>query len=196
MVRYFLSNTHKVMTALILVVVLGFFAGTDWSVTFNVLWSLPCTLMRVHHSCFSGGQCGPQKENRMMREWHLYDGDRFPYWSSCDSAHIMQPASPQLISKFCFTVWAGFPEQQREGQKYVVAERPVRRGPRNICADTPAEVANQRRQNVEFAREDWLLSEAIDDTGKDNGSEVVAEHPIKSFTRMGQASSLNTLFDW
>ncbi|KAH8934138.1 hypothetical protein BDL97_18G067500 [Sphagnum fallax] len=94
-----------------------------------------------------------------------------------------------------FAVWAGFPEQQREGQKYVVAERPVRRGPRNICADTPAEVANQRRQNVEFAREDWLLSEAIDDTGKDNGSEVVAEHPIKSFTRMGQPSSLNTLFD-
>jgi hypothetical protein len=29
MVRYFVSNTHKVMTALILVVVLGFFAGTD-----------------------------------------------------------------------------------------------------------------------------------------------------------------------
>ncbi|CAM6011424.1 unnamed protein product [Sphagnum balticum] len=40
--------------------------------------------------------------------------------------------------------------------------------------DTPAEVANQRRQNVEFARQDWLLSEAIDDTGKDNGSEVAA----------------------
>ncbi|KAL3701920.1 hypothetical protein R1sor_019942 [Riccia sorocarpa] len=60
-----------------------------------------------------------------------------------------------------FAVWAGFEEREREGHKFVVAERPVRRTPRNVVGDDPNEVKERRRQQkAEEGSDDWLLCDA------------------------------------
>eukprot|EP00850_Spirogloea_muscicola_P005004 SM000022S07218 [mRNA] locus=s22:619619:622135:+ [translate_table: standard] len=46
-----------------------------------------------------------------------------------------------------FAVWAGFAERQREGQKYVVAESPLRQGPRNAVATEDPQAVAKRRQS-------------------------------------------------
>lgn len=103
-----------------------------------------------------------------------------------------------FVLAFCKTVWAGFPEREREGQKYVVAERPVRRSPRNMCPDTPEEVAEQRRLKADSAAEDWLLCEALDDVEED-GLEVrdvtEVKFPDDGTSNPGMVGSLNTMFD-
>lgn len=71
-----------------------------------------------------------------------------------------------------FAVWADFPERERDGQKFVVAERPVRRGPRNMCPDDPVEVAERRRIKAESATEDWLLCDTLYDASDDATDEA------------------------
>ncbi|KAG0611818.1 hypothetical protein M758_7G166900 [Ceratodon purpureus] len=71
-----------------------------------------------------------------------------------------------------FAVWADFPERERDGQKFVVAERPVRRGPRNMCPDDPVEVAERRRLKAESAAEDWLLCDTLYDASDDATDEA------------------------
>lgn len=45
-------------------------------------------------------------------------------------------------------VWAGLPERGREGQKFVVADRPVRLTPRRVCQDSPEDVAAARKERT------------------------------------------------
>lgn len=94
-------------------------------------------------------------------------------------------------------MWAGFPEREREGQKYVVAERPVRRGPRNMCPDDPQEVAERRRLKADSAGDDWLLCDTLDD-GEDNDDlevQEVSEDKLSQPTKGTAPGSLNTMFD-
>lgn len=71
-----------------------------------------------------------------------------------------------------FAVWADFPERERDGQKFVVAERPVRRAPRNMCPDDPVEVAERRRIKTESTTEDWLLCDTLYDASDDATDEA------------------------
>lgn len=71
-----------------------------------------------------------------------------------------------------FAVWAEFPERERDGQKFVVADRPVRRGPRNMCPDDPAEVSERRRLKSESVAEDWLLCDTLYDASDDATDEA------------------------
>lgn len=54
------------------------------------------------------------------------------------------------------TVWAKFTERQREGQKFVVAERPGLRAPRLICSEDLEVVAQRRRRKAEFRSEEFV----------------------------------------
>lgn len=47
-----------------------------------------------------------------------------------------------------FALWAGYAERQREGQKFVVAERPARTGPRGFVPLTPEEQAAERARRA------------------------------------------------
>eukprot|EP00850_Spirogloea_muscicola_P004156 SM000017S02896 [mRNA] locus=s17:941644:943906:- [translate_table: standard] len=47
--------------------------------------------------------------------------------------------------------FGGFSERQREGQKYVVAERPLRQGPRNAVATEDPQAVVERRQSLRAA---------------------------------------------
>lgn len=52
---------------------------------------------------------------------------------------------------FCLSVWAGFDERSRDGNKFVVAERPVKQSRRNYCAEAEESVIEEckaRRENA------------------------------------------------
>jgi tRNA C32,U32 (ribose-2'-O)-methylase TrmJ len=48
-----------------------------------------------------------------------------------------------------FGVWAGFAERSRDGNKFVVAERPVKQGRRNYCTETEDSIIEERRARKE-----------------------------------------------
>ncbi|OIW18453.1 hypothetical protein TanjilG_13205 [Lupinus angustifolius] len=50
-----------------------------------------------------------------------------------------------------FGVWAGFTERPRDGNKFVVAERPVKQGRRNFCTETDDSIIEERKARRENA---------------------------------------------
>ncbi|XP_024527157.1 uncharacterized protein LOC9634363 isoform X3 [Selaginella moellendorffii] len=56
-----------------------------------------------------------------------------------------------------FSVWAGFPERERDGQKFIVADRPARR--QGLICSNPEEVTQARQQKKLSGSTDWLDSE-------------------------------------
>ncbi|CAL0307247.1 unnamed protein product [Lupinus luteus] len=50
-----------------------------------------------------------------------------------------------------FGVWAGFTERPRDGNKFVVAERPVKQGRRNFCTETEDSIIEERKARRENA---------------------------------------------
>lgn len=50
-----------------------------------------------------------------------------------------------------FPVWAGFPERTREGNKFIVAERPSNQSGRRFCEETAESVAEERKLKKENA---------------------------------------------
>ncbi|XP_021904888.1 uncharacterized protein LOC110819875 [Carica papaya] len=61
-----------------------------------------------------------------------------------------------------FGVWAGFPERLRDGNKFVVAERPVKQVRRNYCMETADSIIEERKSRRENAANGFF-----DDNGKD-----------------------------
>lgn len=55
-----------------------------------------------------------------------------------------------------FAVWAGYPEREREGAKFVVARRPQRTTPRGVVPLTPEEqqALRMQRQGLGLAEEE------------------------------------------
>eukprot|EP01025_Chloroclados_australasicus_P046120 TRINITY_DN50898_c0_g1_i2.p2 TRINITY_DN50898_c0_g1~~TRINITY_DN50898_c0_g1_i2.p2 ORF type:complete len:173 (-),score=30.21 TRINITY_DN50898_c0_g1_i2:442-960(-) len=56
-----------------------------------------------------------------------------------------------------FATWAGYEERQREGQKFIVAERPQRTRPRGVVPLSPEEVCRQRQEKQQRREGDWLM---------------------------------------
>ncbi|KAL1334731.1 hypothetical protein HN51_063709 [Arachis hypogaea] len=50
-----------------------------------------------------------------------------------------------------FGVWAGFGERSRDGNKFVVAERPVKQVRRNFCTETEDDIVEERKARRENA---------------------------------------------
>ncbi|KAL2458585.1 tRNA/rRNA methyltransferase (SpoU) family protein [Forsythia ovata] len=73
-----------------------------------------------------------------------------------------------------FGVWAGFSERTREGNKFLVAEKPVNQMRRNYCTETAASVIEERKLKRENASNGFF-----DESGKDEAA----------------PNLLNTLFD-
>lgn len=64
------------------------------------------------------------------------------------------------------TVWAGFSERVRDGSKFIVADRPLRQGKRNICAGTEESIVEERKLRKESAKNGFF-----DEDGNGNSSE-------------------------
>ncbi|KAJ8420336.1 hypothetical protein Cgig2_012620 [Carnegiea gigantea] len=66
-----------------------------------------------------------------------------------------------------FPVWSGFPERTREGNKFLVAERPARQTRRSFCAESEDAVIEERRIRRENAANEFF-SENADDAAPAN----------------------------
>ncbi|KAI9115071.1 hypothetical protein K1719_014084 [Acacia pycnantha] len=64
-----------------------------------------------------------------------------------------------------FGVWAGFAERSRDGNKFIVAEKPMKQGRRNYCAETEETIAEERK-----ARRENAANNFFDETGNGNSS--------------------------
>eukprot|EP00897_Mesotaenium_endlicherianum_P007096 jgi/Mesen1/6414/ME000329S05577 len=74
----------------------------------------------------------------------------------------LAPSEPFRSPPVTLPMWAGYPERGREGHKFVVEDRPVRRAARNMAPEDPAVVAKRRAQRAELASRDWLGEEEDD----------------------------------
>ncbi|EPS65788.1 hypothetical protein M569_08991, partial [Genlisea aurea] len=59
-----------------------------------------------------------------------------------------------------YGVWAGFSEGNREGNKFVVAEKQEKHNRRNYCSETPESIAEERRLRKEDAANDLFIEDA------------------------------------
>ncbi|OWM74174.1 uncharacterized protein LOC116209293 [Punica granatum] len=84
------------------------------------------------------------------------------YGSGTASLNVTVAASIVLHH---FGVWAGFSERTRDGNKFVVAERPVKQGGKNFCAESVEALIEERKSRRENG------SGVFDDTANGNSSE-------------------------
>lgn len=63
-----------------------------------------------------------------------------------------------------FSVWAGFPERCRDGNKFIVAERPVKQAKRNYCPKTEESIIEERKSRRENASKGFFDEGMIDDS--------------------------------
>ncbi|XP_024539040.1 uncharacterized protein LOC9653118 isoform X1 [Selaginella moellendorffii] len=74
----------------------------------------------------------------------------------CGTASLNVTVAASIVLHH-FSVWAGFPERERDGQKFIVADRPARR--QGLICSNPEEVTQARQQKKLNGSTDWLDSE-------------------------------------
>ena len=63
-----------------------------------------------------------------------------------------------------FSVWAGFSERTREGNKFVVAERPTKQERKNYCAETTESIVEERSLKRENTSNGFFDESVKDDS--------------------------------
>ncbi|KAF6145191.1 hypothetical protein GIB67_041386 [Kingdonia uniflora] len=61
-------------------------------------------------------------------------------------------------------VWAGFPERSRDGNKFIVAEKPVKQARRNYCAESAETITEDRKIRKEIASHGFFDERGSDDS--------------------------------
>ncbi|XP_019180856.1 PREDICTED: uncharacterized protein LOC109175928 [Ipomoea nil] len=80
----------------------------------------------------------------------------------CGTASLNVTVAASIVLHH-FGAWAGFPERSREGNKYVVAERPSMQGKRNYCMESAESIAEERKLKKENASNGFF-----DEIGKED----------------------------
>lgn len=62
----------------------------------------------------------------------------------CGTASLNVTVAASIVLHH-FGVWAGFPERTRDGNKFVVAEKPEKQAKRNYCMETADAIVEERR---------------------------------------------------
>uniref|UniRef100_A0A0D3DE83 tRNA/rRNA methyltransferase SpoU type domain-containing protein n=1 Tax=Brassica oleracea var. oleracea TaxID=109376 RepID=A0A0D3DE83_BRAOL len=83
----------------------------------------------------------------------------------CGTASLNVTVAASIVLHH-FGVWAGFSERVRDGSKFIVADRPLRQGKRNICAGTEESIVEERKLRKENAENGFF-----DEDGNGNSSE-------------------------
>ncbi|VFQ85278.1 unnamed protein product [Cuscuta campestris] len=68
----------------------------------------------------------------------------------CGTASLNVTVAASIVLHH-FGAWAKFPERSREGNKYVVAERPAKQGRRNLCIESVESLSEERKLKRENA---------------------------------------------
>ncbi|ERN07468.1 hypothetical protein AMTR_s00019p00254850 [Amborella trichopoda] len=73
-----------------------------------------------------------------------------------------------------FGVWAGFPERGRDGQKFTVAEKPMKLERRNYCAENAEDKMEERKFKRENASHHWFDEQNANHSSVDSQSSTLA----------------------
>lgn len=78
-----------------------------------------------------------------------------------------------IVIQGCISVWAGFSERTRDGNKFIVAERPVNQARRNYCAETADSIIEERKLKKENAANGFFDASGKDDSSPSNLLDVL-----------------------
>lgn len=80
----------------------------------------------------------------------------------CGTASLNVTVAASIVLHH-FAVWAGFPERTRDGNKFVVAERPARKVGRNFSTETAESVTEERKLKKENDAINGFFDESLED---------------------------------
>lgn len=81
----------------------------------------------------------------------------------CGTASLNVTVAASIVLHH-FGVWAGFSERTREGNKFVVAERPTKQVRKNYCAETAESIVEERRLKRENTSNGFFDESVKDDS--------------------------------
>lgn len=84
------------------------------------------------------------------KEYEICDFFIFIPQYGCGTASLNVTVAASIVLHH-FAVWAGYPERTRDGNKYVVAEKPARQMKKNFCRETDEQIVEERRTKKENA---------------------------------------------
>ncbi|KAL5541734.1 hypothetical protein UlMin_009444 [Ulmus minor] len=79
----------------------------------------------------------------------------------CGTASLNVTVAASIVLHH-FGVWAGFSERSRDGNKFIVAEKPVNQGKRNYGPETAAAIAKERESRREDASNGFFDESGIE----------------------------------
>lgn len=101
-------------------------------------------------------------ELHVYKKWKMEVGCYYKQLN--DSTMLFQTITISCLILFCFaSVWAGFPERTRDGNKFVVAERPARKVGRNFSTETAESVTEERKLKKENDAINGFFDESLED---------------------------------
>nr|XP_009414391.1 PREDICTED: uncharacterized protein LOC103995519 [Musa acuminata subsp. malaccensis] len=81
----------------------------------------------------------------------------------CGTASLNVTVAASIVLHH-FGVWAGFPERSREGNKFTVAEKPVKQIRRNYCASSVESIVEERKSRKQSASIDIFEENGTNDS--------------------------------
>ncbi|CAL9158534.1 unnamed protein product [Musa hybrid cultivar] len=81
----------------------------------------------------------------------------------CGTASLNVTVAASIVLHH-FGVWAGFPERSREGNKFTVAEKPVKQIRRNYCASSVESIVEERKSRQQSASIDIFEENGTNDS--------------------------------
>ncbi|XP_013598544.1 PREDICTED: uncharacterized protein LOC106306462 [Brassica oleracea var. oleracea] len=108
---------------------------------------------------------GNERSGLSAKEYEICDFFVYIPQYGCGTASLNVTVAASIVLHH-FGVWAGFSERVRDGSKFIVADRPLRQGKRNICAGTEESIVEERKLRKENAENGFF-----DEDGNGNSSE-------------------------
>ncbi|KAH0435951.1 hypothetical protein IEQ34_026499 [Dendrobium chrysotoxum] len=85
----------------------------------------------------------------------------------CGTASLNVTVAASIVLHH-FGAWAGFAERSRNGNKFSVAERPVKQSRRNFCSESVESIIEERRNRREFGLQDMFHERKADHSQETN----------------------------
>ncbi|KAI0504335.1 hypothetical protein KFK09_015287 [Dendrobium nobile] len=79
----------------------------------------------------------------------------------CGTASLNVTVAASIVLHH-FGAWAGFAERSRNGNKFSVAERPVKQSRRNFCSESVESIIEERKNRREFGLQDMFHERKAD----------------------------------
>ncbi|KAH7842479.1 hypothetical protein Vadar_005763 [Vaccinium darrowii] len=96
----------------------------------------------------------------------------------CGTASLNVTVAASIVLHH-FGVWAGFSERTRDGNKFIVAERPVNQARRNYCAETADSIIEERKLKKENAANGFFDASGKDDPSPSNLLDVLFDEKFR-----------------